>query len=351
MTLWEIMQNRASVLVQKSFNRSGKPSLSVLDSRGKIYLFFIVDYFVLAHSTRTNSRTSSASSFRDGLCINEPITLFRLELERLQYILHFPEEVAFQLTSTEYQLFYNIAPIDYIRYVGCDLAMITVADNPSPVKNLVKRLSEVSSWITHVIISQPTHEDRKNCLLAIIRVIDTCWNIGNFNAAVEILMGLKSTKLRPFWLSLKQDERHRYEEFVDILLPNNDTPPHHIYNDAIQRALRMPQCRVIPFFGTFLRDLYAIVNDLPNIVLIGNENDTDKLKFLGDVNGDDHFSSNLGVGGLLNTDKINLVSVVIENLETFHYHNKNMAKYLDTVTENSREFNFTLLFNLCFRRC
>lgn len=46
----------------------------------------------------------------------------------------------------------------------------------------------------------------------------------------------------------------------------------------MQRALRMPQCRVIPFFGTFLYDLYSIVNDLPNIVVIGHDGDTDKLK-------------------------------------------------------------------------
>lgn len=85
MTLWEIMQNRASVLVQKSFNRSGKPSLTLLDSKA------------LQQSSRTSSVASTASSFPGGLGISEPITLFRLELERLQYILHFPEEVAFQV--------------------------------------------------------------------------------------------------------------------------------------------------------------------------------------------------------------------------------------------------------------
>ncbi|CAD5206460.1 unnamed protein product [Bursaphelenchus okinawaensis] len=321
MTLWEIMQNRTNFLVQKSFNRSGKQTLAIMD--------------VKSITSRTESLASTASTFRDDLGITEPITLFRLELERLQYILHFPEEVAFQLTSTEYQLFYNIAPIDYIRYVGCDLASINIVDNPSPVKNLVKRLSEVSSWITHVIISQPTHEDRKNCLLAIIRVIDTCWNIGNFNAAVEILMGLKSTKLRPFWLSLKQDERRRYEEFVEILVPHDDTPPHHVYIEAIQRALRMSQARVIPFFGTFLRDLYAIVNDIPNIVLMNNDQDVDRLKFVHDINGDDHFSSTIGVGGLLNTDKISLVSVVLENLDTFHAHHNQMGKYVENSAENT----------------
>lgn len=48
--------------------------------------------------------------------------------------------------------------------------------------------------------------------------------------------------------------------------------------EAVQKALRMPQCRVIPFFGTFLRDLYTIVNDSPNIVIIGNDGESDKLK-------------------------------------------------------------------------
>lgn len=71
----------------------------------------------------------------------------------------------------------------------------------------------------------------------------------------------------------------------------------------------MPQSRVIPFFGIFLRDLYAIVNDLPNIVVIGHEGETQKLEFMNDPNGEDHFSSRIGVGGLLNADKINLVAI------------------------------------------
>lgn len=107
--------------------------------------------------------------------------------------------------------------MEYVRYVSGDISSIGMPENSSTVKNLVKRLSEVSSWITHVIISQPSHEERKNCLANIIRIIDTCWNIGNFNAAIEILMGLKSDKLRPFWLSLKHEERQRFEEVCAML--------------------------------------------------------------------------------------------------------------------------------------
>lgn len=47
----------------------------------------------------------------------------------------------------------------------------------------------------------------------------------------------------------------------------------------------MSQCRIIPFFGIFLRDLYAIVNDLPNVIIVGNENGVEKLSFISDING------------------------------------------------------------------
>uniref|UniRef100_A0A915A442 Phosphoinositide phospholipase C n=2 Tax=Parascaris univalens TaxID=6257 RepID=A0A915A442_PARUN len=50
---------------------------------------------------------------------------------------------------------------------------------------------------------------------------------------------------------------------------------------------------------------------------------------MNDCNGEDHFSSRIGVGGLLNADKINLVAVVLDNLELFHRHNRNVLKYID----------------------
>lgn len=40
---------------------------------------------------------------------------FRDELLGLESILHFPEEVALCLAQVEYDLFYNIQPVHYIR--------------------------------------------------------------------------------------------------------------------------------------------------------------------------------------------------------------------------------------------
>ena len=84
MTLWEIMQATASSVIQRSFNCSIDRRLS------------------LSGRTMDSTRTSYSSNCSFSAGINglgdEPITLFRLELERLQYILHFTEEVAFQVS-------------------------------------------------------------------------------------------------------------------------------------------------------------------------------------------------------------------------------------------------------------
>ncbi|KAL3981937.1 Phosphatidylinositol-specific phospholipase C X domain family protein [Acanthocheilonema viteae] len=288
---------------------------------------------------------------------DEPIALFRSELEKLQHILHFPEELAFQLSATEYQLFYEMQPMDYVYYVSCDLTSIAVADNPSPIRNLVKRLSEIcqqpykhplrklrietilrssiSSWITHLIVSMPTSGERKTILTFIFRMIDVCWNIGNFNAAVEILMGLKSEKLRSFWLLLKPEEKKKYEQLCETLLPSNQAALSTAYREAIHRALRMPQCRVIPFFGVFLRDLYAIVNDMPSVLLTDDEDDNDKLEFMNEQSDEGHYASETGVSGLLNADKISLVAVVLGNLELFYRHYKNISNFVADPTRPS----------------
>lgn len=67
-------------------------------------------------------------------------------------------------------------------------------------------------------------------------------------------------------------------QLCDILLPSSQSSLSKPYREAIQRALRMPQCRLIPFFGAFLRDLYSIVNDVPNVVVASSEGENDKLE-------------------------------------------------------------------------
>ncbi|VDM09032.1 unnamed protein product, partial [Wuchereria bancrofti] len=89
----------------------------------------------------------------------------------------------------------------------------------------------------------------------------------------------------------------------------------------------MPQCRLIPFFGIFLRDLYAIVNDMPSVVITDDE-DKERLELMNEQTGDNHCTSEIGVSGLLNADKISLVAVVLDNLELFYRHYKNITSFV-----------------------
>nr|CAD2134531.1 unnamed protein product [Meloidogyne enterolobii] len=103
MTLWEIMQSRTSLFIQKTFNRSARTSFGLFDRPESREGTTTTNH---SGGSRTTSYSSTCSSIRNsnGLLCNrdEPITLFRLELERLQYILHFPEEVAFQVAIIKY---------------------------------------------------------------------------------------------------------------------------------------------------------------------------------------------------------------------------------------------------------
>ncbi|MFH4977418.1 hypothetical protein AB6A40_004127, partial [Gnathostoma spinigerum] len=102
---------------------------------------------------------------------DEPISQFRQELENLEYIFNFTEEMAFQLSSTEYELFHAVQPVDFVRYTSCNLTSTFVGDNPSPVRNLVKRLMEVSSWVAHILTELEAQDNRKIAFAAVLRMI------------------------------------------------------------------------------------------------------------------------------------------------------------------------------------
>ena len=67
------------------------------------------------------------------------------ELEGLQKILHFPEEVAILLTEVESGLFHDVPPADYIRQVTIGLGRPGGGNSKaSRVEDLIHRFNEVS---------------------------------------------------------------------------------------------------------------------------------------------------------------------------------------------------------------
>jgi phosphatidylinositol phospholipase C epsilon len=128
-----------------------------------------------------------------------------------------------RLTEVEYELFKQVHPIEYLRHATLDMnnfkysliANSVKQNQPNnsnlndetqaqsceskgaqastfrTVQDLIVRYKEVSSWIKKLIQSQPTSEKRLAIILSAIRCAITCWNIGNFNSAREIWLGLK----------------------------------------------------------------------------------------------------------------------------------------------------------------
>ncbi|ENN78053.1 hypothetical protein YQE_05489, partial [Dendroctonus ponderosae] len=191
-------------------------------------------------------------------------TLYCAELEELQELLHFPEEVALRLADSEYQLFYQVPPIDYLRQVTADLGGTTgtseancsaqsSSTSKSSIGTLIKRFDEVSAWVTQLIISQPTHDARRAVVSCILRVALSSWNIGNFMGAMEIIAAFNSNKLKPFWLSITEKDTLPILNFLNAALYSVE------YDRALSRALAMAECPVVPFFGAFLHELREIL--------------------------------------------------------------------------------------------
>ena len=70
------------------------------------------------------------------------------ELEALQKLLHFPEEVAHRLTHSEYALFQSVAPMQYVRQITMDLSRTGAAtagnSHKAPrVNELLRRFHQV----------------------------------------------------------------------------------------------------------------------------------------------------------------------------------------------------------------
>ncbi|XP_063976762.1 1-phosphatidylinositol 4,5-bisphosphate phosphodiesterase epsilon-1-like isoform X4 [Diachasmimorpha longicaudata] len=75
---------------------------------------------------------------------------------------------------------------------------------------------------------------------------------------MEIIAGLKSNKLKPFWQSI--NEPLPVLEYLSSALLSSE------YERALSRALAMPECPVVPFFGAFLRELREVIASVAKVL-------------------------------------------------------------------------------------
>ncbi|XP_062559576.1 1-phosphatidylinositol 4,5-bisphosphate phosphodiesterase epsilon-1-like [Armigeres subalbatus] len=245
------------------------------------------------------------------------------ELEELQNILHFPEEVALRITDAEYQLFYQVSLNDFINDAIHELQKevrlsSSANSNPTPkstsasvsshsisngsreppqtttssvttnvttssgfssaLNAIRKRFDETSAWTNYFILSQGTQDERKAAFACLLRVAISCWNIGNFNGAKEIVDGLKTLKKESFWTSITDRGRNSVYEFLANVFDSAE------YNNAVSRALVIPTCRTIPFFNNHVEEIKCLLRKAEQPEQQSQFNKHTEKYYLGDSN-------------------------------------------------------------------
>ncbi|KAJ8248637.1 hypothetical protein GJAV_G00244150 [Gymnothorax javanicus] len=243
------------------------------------------------------------------------------ELVALQSLISFPEEVACVLTEQEQQLYRRALPLDYLCYLARDLDLPPAetgeppSTQPSPpvklrqnaVKDLVSRFNEVSSWVTWLILTAGSMEEKQEVFSHLVHAARSCWNMANYNAVMELLAGLRSRKVLKMWQFMDQADIETMRGLKDAMAHHESSAD---YRRALNRALHIPRCRVVPFCGVFLKDLGDALDGAAS--LIGLNPREDSIEFVAEYRGQDGFVRRAGRGGLESLEREATISSILQ---------------------------------------
>lgn len=57
--------------------------------------------------------------------------------------------------------------------------------------NASPTIFQVSSWVTWLILTAGSMEEKREVFSHLVHVAKCCWNMGNYNAVMEFLAGLR----------------------------------------------------------------------------------------------------------------------------------------------------------------
>uniref|UniRef100_A0A4W5QNE3 Phosphoinositide phospholipase C n=1 Tax=Hucho hucho TaxID=62062 RepID=A0A4W5QNE3_9TELE len=246
------------------------------------------------------------------------------ELAELCHLIQFPEEIARILTEQEQQLYRRILPLDYLCFLTRDLgspdcskhlhpsleaslsgpALLTQTQRNS-VEDLVTRFNEVSLWVTWLILTAGTMEKKREVFSYLVHVAKCCWNMGNYNAVMEFLAGLRSRKVLKMWQFMDQSDIETMRSLKDAMAQ------HKSLSEYRKVALNIPGCKVVPFCGVFLKELSDALDGAASIISL-RYSPHDSAEFVTDYGGQEHFLQRAGPDGLHSQEKEATVSNILQ---------------------------------------
>uniref|UniRef100_A0A3Q3RCA7 Phosphoinositide phospholipase C n=1 Tax=Monopterus albus TaxID=43700 RepID=A0A3Q3RCA7_MONAL len=234
---------------------------------------------VLKERQLTNSMTTSNS-------LPPSVSGISKELAELRHLVQFPEEIACILTEQEQQLYQRVFPLDYLCFLTRDMgspecqtkrhpnlkASLSAPSMPTQsaqrsnaVEDLVARFNEVSSWVTWLVLTAGSMEEKRDVFSYLVHVAKCCWNMGNYNGVMEFLAGLRSRKVLKMWQFMDQSDIETMRSLKDAMAQHESSAE---YKKVVTRALNIPGYKVVPFCGVFLKELSDALDGTANHVII-----------------------------------------------------------------------------------
>uniref|UniRef100_A0A8C3PST0 Phosphoinositide phospholipase C n=1 Tax=Calidris pygmaea TaxID=425635 RepID=A0A8C3PST0_9CHAR len=256
------------------------------------------------------------------------------ELMELQHLIQFPEEVASILTEQEQDLYRKVLPIDYLCFLTRDLgsaecqsklpsirasisATVLSSRNGehNAVEDLVTRFNEVSSWVTWLILTAGSMEEKREVFSYLVHVAKCCWNMGNYNAVMEFLAGLRSRKVLKMWQFMDQSDIETMRSLKDAMAQHESSSE---YRKVVNRALNIPGCRVVPFCGVFLKELCEVLDGASSLIRLcpRYNSQEEALEFVSDYSGQDNFLQRVGQDGLNNPEKESTANNIFQTIRS-----------------------------------
>uniref|UniRef100_A0A3P8TPD4 Phosphoinositide phospholipase C n=1 Tax=Amphiprion percula TaxID=161767 RepID=A0A3P8TPD4_AMPPE len=280
---------------------------------------------VLKERQLANSMTSSSS-------LPPSVSGISKELAELRHLVQFPEEIACILTEQEQQLYQQVFPLDYLCFLTRDLgspecqakrhpnlkASLSAPTMPTQsaqrsnaVEDLVARFNEVSSWVTWLILTAGSMEEKREVFSYLVHVAKCCWNMGNYNGVMEFLAGLRSRKVLKMWQFMDQSDIETMRSLKDAMAQHESSSE---YKKVVTRALNIPGCKVVPFCGVFLKELSDALDGTASIISLKPppDNTEDSIEFVSDYSGQHNFMLRSGPDGLHVPEKEATVSNILQ---------------------------------------
>ncbi|XP_051002378.1 1-phosphatidylinositol 4,5-bisphosphate phosphodiesterase epsilon-1-like [Acomys russatus] len=252
------------------------------------------------------------------------------ELIDLQPLIQFPEEVASILTEQEQNIYRKVLPMDYLCFLTRDLSspecqrslphlkasisesiLTAQRGEHNALEDLVMRFNEVSSWVTWLILTAGSMEEKREVFSYLVHVAKCCWNMGNYNAVMEFLAGLRSRKVLKMWQFMDQSDIETMRSLKDAMAQHESSVE---YKKVVTRALHIPGCKVVPFCGVFLKELCEVLDGASGLLKLCPQygSQEEALEFVADYSGQDNFLQRVGPNGLKNSDKESTVSSIFQ---------------------------------------